>query len=347
VSVYKRGDTWWYEFIFKSSRYRESTRQGNKRIAEEIERARRTELARGEVGIREKAKIPSLREFAEQRFLPHVESHFRTKPKTLAYYRLQTRHILEFAQLSNSPLDSIPQKAITAFTEKHRAAGYEVTSVNRALEALRRMLKLAVEWEVVKSTAKVRKLPGENHRDRVLSPAEESKYLESARMCSQLLWDLSVLLIDCALRPDEAYRMKWEHVRKDSIYIPGGKTASSRREIPIDFNGRVMEILNRRRALGGLWVFPAETKTGHISQSTLKKQHARAVRLAGIDPFVPYSLRHTCLTRWSRILDPYTLGYLAGHRDFATTRRYVHPNLESARAALAGRQSPQNPHSEA
>lgn len=49
---------------------------------------------------------------------------------------------------------------------------------------------------------------------------------------------------------------------------------------------------------------------------------------------VPYTFRHTCLTRWASILDPYTLAYLAGHRDFATTRRYVHPNLNTAREAL-------------
>ena len=33
-------------------------------------------------------------------------------------------------------------------------------------------------------------------------------------------------------------------------------------------------------------------------------------------------------------MDPYTLAYFAGHRDFGTTRRYVHPNLESGKAAM-------------
>ncbi|HXJ38757.1 MAG TPA: hypothetical protein VNH18_05735, partial [Bryobacteraceae bacterium] len=46
-----------------------------------------------------------------------------------------------------------------------------------------------------------------------------------------------------------------------------------------------------------------------------------------------YTFRHTCLTRWAGILDPYTLA-LAGHSDFPTTRRYVHPNLNTAREAL-------------
>ena len=43
---------------------------------------------------------------------------------------------------------------------------------------------------------------------------------------------------------------------------------------------------------------------------------------------------HTCLTKWSQHIDPYTLAYFAGHSDFGTTRRYVHPNMESGRAAM-------------
>ena len=33
-------------------------------------------------------------------------------------------------------------------------------------------------------------------------------------------------------------------------------------------------------------------------------------------------------------MDPYTLGYLAGHSDFSTTRRYVHPQVQTVRDAI-------------
>ncbi len=42
-----------------------STKQGNKRIAEQMEAAHRTSLAKGEVGLRTAKKSPVLREFAE------------------------------------------------------------------------------------------------------------------------------------------------------------------------------------------------------------------------------------------------------------------------------------------
>jgi hypothetical protein len=33
-------------------------------------------------------------------------------------------------------------------------------------------------------------------------------------------------------------------------------------------------------------------------------------------------------------MDPYTLAYLTGHSDFATTRRYVHPQVHTIVAAM-------------
>jgi hypothetical protein len=40
-------------------------------------------------------------------------------------------------------------------------------------------------------------------------------------------------------------------------------------------------------------------------------------------------------TRWASYL-PFDLAYLARHRDFSTTRRYVHPNVETIRQAIEG-----------
>jgi hypothetical protein len=49
-------------------------------------------------------------------------------------------------------------------------------------------------------------------------------------------------------------------------------------------------------------------------------------------------------------MDPWTLAYLAGHRDMSITKRYVHPQeystraaLEKARAALGGHSPILNP----
>jgi hypothetical protein len=62
-----------------------------------------------------------------------------------------------------------------------RQAGLSVSSINRQLEVLRRMLRLATEWgKVERVPPKVEMLPAENHRDRVLTVEEEARYLGAA-----------------------------------------------------------------------------------------------------------------------------------------------------------------------
>jgi integrase len=151
-----------------------------------------------------------------------------------------------------------------------------------------------------------------------------------------------VILLDCGLRPEECYRLRWEHFRGDTFYVPPGKTINARREIPL--SERAREVLERRQGGESPWVFPAPTASRHMEQSTLKRQHEKACKLAKLTPFVPYTFRHTCLTRWANILDPYILAYLAGHCDFATTLRYVHPNLNTAREALERARKAQGGH---
>ena len=85
----------------------------------------------------------------------------------------------------------------------------------------------------------------------------------------------------------------------------------------------------------------------HIEPSSLKKQHLKAIaegtrilrektknKDAELAPFELYTLRHTCLTRWAPHMDPWTLAYLAGHRDMNITKRYVHPQEQTIRAAM-------------
>ena len=71
-----------------------------------------------------------------------------------------------------------------------------------------------------------------------------------------------------------------------------------------------------------------------MEKSTLKKQHPKACKLANVAEFPLYTFRHTCLTGWAAYMDPYTLAYLAGHGDFSTTRRYVHPQAHTIMEAV-------------
>jgi integrase len=263
MAVYRRGKVWWYKFNWNGEPIRHSTKQSNKRVAEQMEAAHRTSLAKGEVGIRDRAPVPTLRDFAEKDFKPYIESRFPNKPKTLEYYRTGLKNLNGYAPLAGCALDTITAERISGFVTKRREAGLEVSSINRQLEVLRRMLKLAVEWgKVEKALPKVEMLPGENHRDRVLSADEEAGYLEAATAIGEdilesyrcalegiratkrneepiqpddpfLLRDAATVLVDCALRPEECFRLRWEHLRDGAVHVPFGKTENARRTIPL------------------------------------------------------------------------------------------------------------------
>ncbi len=373
MAVYKRGKIWWYKFNWNGEPIRESTKQTNKRTAEKMEAAHKTSLAKGEVGIRDRVPVPTLKDFAERDFKPYIESRFQNKPKTLEYYRTGLKNLNGYAPLAGSALDTITAEKISGFVAKRREVGLEVSTINRQLEVLRRMLKLAMEWgKVEKALPKVEMLPGENHRDRVLSADEEASYLEAATAIGEdllesyrralegiratkrgeepirpedpfLLRDVSTILIDFGLRPEECFRLRWEHVRDGAVHVPFGKTENARRTIPL--TQRAAALLEMRRAAASsLWVFPAPTRSGHIEKSSLKKQHPKASKLAKVTDFPLYTFRHTCLTRWAAFMDPYTLGYLAGHSDFATTRRYVHPQAHTIIEAIDRARNAQGGH---
>jgi integrase len=201
-------------------------------------------------------------------------------------------------------------------------------------------------------------LSGERRRERILRWEEEKRYLEQA---APLLHDVATILVDCGLRPEECFRLKWESVCDGCIEIQYGKTDSARRRIPM--SQRVTVILEMRRINAtSEWVFPAPTRSGHIESGSVKRQHLHACegtqnerdslrrpygepKKWSVEPFPLYTLRHTCLTRWAPHMDPWTLPYLAGHRDMSITKRYIHPQEHSTRAAIEKARSAQSGHS--
>jgi hypothetical protein len=95
MAVYRRNRVWWYRFTWKGEAIRESTKQTNKRIAEQMESAHKTSLAKGEVSLRNRKPAATIRQFARTDFLPFCRATFAAKTKTLGYYLNGTARLLE------------------------------------------------------------------------------------------------------------------------------------------------------------------------------------------------------------------------------------------------------------
>jgi integrase len=342
---------YWYKFMWQGKLIRESTKQGNDKVARNMESAHRTSLAKGIVGIREKTAAPALNDFLARRFEPWAKARFENNvPKTWLWYRTAMRAILKYKPLATAPLDRITSEKVSEFAAHRQSLKMQVSSVNNTIRALRRMLRLAVEWGALETAPQIKMLPGERHRERVVSQEEEAKYLAAV---SEPLASIAAVLADTGLRPEECFRLSWEAItwangRNGTLFVPHGKTAAARRVLPM--TARVRTILESRWERAGKplegWVWPAQTRSGHVEVSSLRKHHVKAFTVIAeeaaknnarpIRPFVLYSLRHTFLTRLGESgCDVWTLARIAGHSQIGISSRYVHPSEDVMFAAMS------------
>jgi integrase len=342
---------YWYKFIWQGKLVRESTKQGNDKVARQMEAAHRTSLAKGEVGIRDKKPVPTVAEFIEKRFEPWARGTFeKSSPKTWRdYYKVGIKAIQNYKPLAEAKLSETTSETALGFAAHRQAQGLQVTTVNSSLQIVRRMLRLAAEWGVIGSAPLIRLLPGGRHREHVVSFEEEARYLAAA---PDLLAQVSTILVDTGLRPEECFRLQWEAItwsngRYGTFLVTHGKTAAARRVLPM--TPRVRSILETRWEIAGRpmegWIWPAQTRSGHLESSSLKKQHARTFKTLSAEskkstakpvrPFVLYSLRHTFLTRLGESgCDVWTLARIAGHSSIAMSTRYVHPSEDAVFTAM-------------
>ncbi len=210
MSTYKRGGVYWYKFLWQGKLIRESTRQGNDKIARNIESAHRASLAKGEVGIREKKPVPTLKDFRDARVEPWAKASFEnTTRKSWLWYRTGMRALKSYKPLADRPINEIKGELVSEFAARRLNDDYQVSTVNGGLRVLRRTLNLALEWDVVEAAPKIKRLSGERRRERVVSYGEEARYLVAA---PEPLASIASVLGDSGMRPEECFRLRWEAI---------------------------------------------------------------------------------------------------------------------------------------
>jgi integrase len=321
MAVYKRGGTYWYEFVFNGERIRESTKQGNKRVAEQIEAARKTQLAKGEVGIQDRKPAPLFSDFAV-RFGKAIEIQCSEKPRTIAFYAAKLRTLVADPHLGSARIDTIDEAAIERYVQTRSAfiSRYNRVlapgSINRELATLRRLLRLAHEWKEIQRVPRIRLLRGERNREFVLNQLFELAYLSA---CPEVLGDVATVLLDTGLRLGEALSLEWPQVRLQPVR--GGKfgfvtvlsgNAKNKKSRNVPLSARAVRILLKwSPEVNGL-VFHRKDGSA-IPESHLDQQHARVRKMMKLrSDFVLHSLRHTFGTRLGEAgADAFTIMKLA------------------------------------
>ena len=316
--LYKRGGKWWYGIEWtvredgKRHTYyiRRPAKTSNKNEAREMHDEHKHALRLGKVGPLDAFPIataplaPTLRIFAK-RFMEHVENQGTIKAGTQRFYKSCVANLLRFPSLADKKLSEFTSETVAKYAALRLAEPSKpsVSRVNGELRTLRRMLKLAVEWRVITVAPPVHEEQGENKRERILSYAEEARYLSAA--AGPNLKDAAILALDTGLRPQsELFQLEWSNVHlsptdeapKGWIHVSSGKSKNAERNVPL--TSRAGDVLVRRKKqTGSKFVFRGQGKGQHLvslqhaHEKALKGCWSGAIRVLLLPPHVWHALR--------------------------------------------------------
>jgi len=354
MAIYKRGKTWWMSFNFNGKHIQKTTKSTNKRDAETIERAYRTQLAKGEVGIETKPDAPIFKE-AMADFLAWVTIEHQNKPNTVRSYNSTSKALIGFFAVT--PIDEVESGDVERFKQWRSKQKCKPRSETKSKKAIKSdgkkgeqkivklkvkptflrpatinrelaLLKIFFNYFIKKDTlvknpvSRVKFFSEDNEQIRVVSLEEERLFLMAA---SQPLQDFATVMVDTGMRPEEVARIERKNVyiAQGYLFIPFGKTKTAKRKIPL--TSRVSDILEKRmKNLDVNYLFATDSTGKPIT--TLKTAHAGAIERSKVQHFRLYDLRHTFATRFIEYGgDIVTLQNLLGHSNIQMVTRYAHP----------------------
>jgi integrase len=356
MALYKRGGVWWMNFWIDEHHVQKTTKCKNKRDAADVERAYRTQLAKGEVGLEAKKRAP-LFSAAMKDFLAWSQHEHAAHPNTHKRYETSSKPLLKF--FGDTPLDQITPDDVEKFkmwrikqkksppvkkAAKLAASGKQATrdaktdktlkpaTVNRELACLKILFNFYIKSDVLMKSnpvSRVKFFAENNEQTRVLSQDEERLYFMAA---SQPLQDVAMLMLETGARPEEICRLTRENINLDQGYlsVPYGKTKAARRKIPL--NARACGVLEKRLAeIKGEYLFAGGRGAEDGSKPIVKlnNAHTGALKRSGVRYFRLYDLRHTFATRAAEAgIDLVTLAAMLGHSRIQMVLRYAHPTEE-------------------
>jgi integrase len=325
--------------MFNNVLHQRSLRTRSKTEAAQLEAVFRASLVRGEFGIIESRRAPTLGKF-EERLLPHLKAN--TAPRTYGFYVENLTVLKRFTPLASCKLGSIDSALIENFVQWRLKEKVSAVTVNHSLRTLRRALHLAKKWKLVRDVPVVSLLPGEHEREAVIEEPILKlmiSYITKAYPHT-LMQHLLPFLVDSGLRISEACNLERQHVTFDdgcavAVRVVKGKSKYSKREVPLT-----------PRAASALEACLAKSKceyvfTGKGGKHPLTRHYPseqfRVIRDAlNLDQdMVLHSTRHTyCTNLGAAGVDAFTIQKLAGHSSILISQRYVHSDAEAKQNAI-------------
>lgn len=326
MRTYKRGRTWYLDYLHKGRRTRRAVGR-SRRMAELALKDIEVKIAKGEnLGVQERPRV-LFRDCATE-YLEYSKIHKATSSSERDALSLKWLT----AAFGDQYLFGITHRQIEQYMkERIDKGGVKGSTVNRELACLRHMLNKATEWGYLdenpaKGIKMFKESPG---RIRFLEPTEIDKLLKE---CPPYLKPIAVTALNTGLRQSEILGLKWSNVNLRTRTMMVLQTKNNEpRFVPINETvHRELKRLYVRRH--GDFVFC--DKSGRPYGKVYRGFKA-ACRRAGITDFTFHDLRHTFASHLAMAdTNIRTIQELLGHKSIKMTMRYSHLSQQHLQEAV-------------
>lgn len=339
MGVRKKDRKWYVDFSFNHTRYRRPSPDNSRAGALAYELVLRQRLARGEsLEPEKKAEQPKellFEEFAWDWFETYVKNNNKHSEILTKEMILKVHLVPYFGRM---PLDAIGNLEVEKYKAQKRNQSLSAKTINNHLTVLRKSLRCAQEWGLVKNNPIIKMLKTAPPKYDFLSPEESRQLLEA----SDGMWhDLILLALETGLRLGELLALKWEDIDFEigeltisRAYARGvlGTPKSNRiRHIPM--SDSVRRMLVRLRKPTGL-VFPDPEDQPLKNHVCLQRLQSLCKR-SGLRKIGWHTLRHTFASHLVQAgANLLAVQGLLGHSDIHTTMRYAHLNRTALQEAM-------------
>lgn len=297
--------------------------------------------------VDEDGKVTSIK-IALELFTAHTKAHSPSKPATLHRYQQVLEHFQRLLghkkyieAITRSDIDDYKiLRSRETVGKKNRLVA--ASTINFEVTALRTLFYYLIRERGISMEnpcARFKALRAEKERLKRKPPTYNKDELEKIfAECDETERAMFASLVLTGLRKDELRNLTWADLdlKRAALRITAKADFAPKdyeeREIPIPQD--LVEIL-KKLPRSSTWVFPSKNDQ-RLGPNEMLRRLKKVCQRAGVDGATLHRFRHTYATRLlERGADIVTVQHLLGHSDLETTRRYLSPNDDLKRAAVA------------
>jgi integrase len=234
MALFRRGEIWWYEFLFARRRVRESAKTTSKTVAKQAEKNRRRELENGFNGIQDNRdeRVRSIKELGTAYL-----ADYRLRHKSGVFADYAIRHITRL--LGESMAIDVTDKTVKAYQTTRLQEGAAPKSVNEEVGFLLRLLGEAGDGVRARlRRQRALKLAVNHQVGKAYTPEDKLGLLAAAKAArSPAIYPALMLALNAGMRDAEIRGLQWERMDLVKAYLTVGDSkteAGEGRTIPLN-----------------------------------------------------------------------------------------------------------------